>query len=107
MMSEALRRLVERQILVLDGAMGTQVQALKLDETDFRGEQFRDHPRELRGDPDVLNLTQPDAIRAVHAVYLAAGCDIIETNTFTATSIAQADYGLEGHISAINRTGRG
>ena len=90
-----LRPLLQRRILVLDGATGTLVQQYQLSEADFRGERFRDHPRDVRGDNDLLTLTRPDIVRAVHDAYLAAGADIISTDTFTATRIAQADYGLE------------
>ena len=98
----ALRALVHERILLLDGAMGTQIQARKLGEADFRGDRFRDHPRELKGNSDLLVLTRPDVIRAIHDAYLDAGADVIETNTFTATSIAQADYGLESAVYDIN-----
>jgi 5-methyltetrahydrofolate--homocysteine methyltransferase len=87
----------------MDGAMGTMVQALGLGEADFRGERFREHPRDLRGDNDVLVLTRPEAIRGIHDAFLAAGADIVETDTFTATAIAQADYGLEAHVLEMNR----
>ena len=90
-----LRPLLLQRILVLDGATGTLVQRYGLSEADFRGERFRDHPRDVRGDSDLLTLTRPDVVRAVHDAYLAAGADIISTDTFTATRIAQADYGLE------------
>ena len=83
------------RILVIDGAMGTLLQEHRFSEADFRGARFADHVRDLRGDNDLLCLTQPDAVRDVHAAYLAAGADIVSTNTFTATRIAQADYGLE------------
>jgi 5-methyltetrahydrofolate--homocysteine methyltransferase len=83
------------RILVLDGAMGTMLQARQFTEADFRGERFRDHPRDLRGNSDVLCLTQPAAVGAVHAGYLDAGADVITTNSFTATRIAQADYGFD------------
>ncbi len=89
-----LPHLLRQRILVLDGAMGTMLQAREFTEADFRGERFRDHPKDLRGDNDLLCLTQPDAVLAVHAGYLDAGADIISTNSFTATRIAQADYGL-------------
>ncbi|HEX9102244.1 MAG TPA: homocysteine S-methyltransferase family protein, partial [Polyangia bacterium] len=98
----ALRALLKERVLVLDGAMGTQIQARKLGEADFRGDRFRDHPRELKGNSDLLALTRPDVIRDIHDAYLAAGADVIETNTFTATSIAQADYGLESAVYDIN-----
>ena len=90
-----LRPMLQQRILVLDGATGTLVQRYGLSEADFRGERFRDHPRDVRGDSDLLTLTRPDVVRAVHDAYLAAGADIISTDTFTATRIAQADYGLE------------
>ncbi len=83
-----------RRILVIDGAMGTLLQEHRFSEADFRGARFADHPRDLRGDNDLLCLTQPAAVRDVHAAYLAAGADIVSTNSFTATRIAQADYGL-------------
>ena len=91
-----LRPLLRERILVLDGATGTLIQRYGLTEFDFRGLRFRDHPRDLRGDNDLLCLTRPDVVRAIHDAYLAAGADIITTDTFTATRIAQADYGLEG-----------
>ena len=87
--------LLRERILVLDGAMGTMLQAHKFTEADFRGERFRDHPRDLRGDSDLLSLTQPAAVGAVHTAYLEAGADVITTNSFTATAIAQADYGFD------------
>ena len=93
-----LSGLLAERILVLDGAMGTMLQAYEFDEAGYRGDQFRDHPRDLRGDNDLLTLTQPDAVRAVHAGYLDAGADIISTNSFTATRIAQADYGLDDEV---------
>ena len=94
--------LLQQRILVLDGATGTLIQRYKLTESDFRGQRFVDHPRDLRGDADVLVLTRPDVVRAVHDAYLAAGADIISTDTFAATRIAQADYGLEGVVYEIN-----
>ncbi|MDX2313743.1 MAG: homocysteine S-methyltransferase family protein, partial [Gammaproteobacteria bacterium] len=93
--------LAER-ILVLDGAMGTMIQAHALSEADFRGRQFADHSHSLRGNNDLLSITQPDLIKDVHASFLSAGADIIETNTFNSTAIAQADYGLEDHILELN-----
>ena len=85
--------------------MGTLVQAYQLTEADYRGERFRDHSRDLRGDTDLICLTRPDIVAAIHGAYLDAGADIIETNTFTATRIAQADYGLESVVVEINREG--
>ena len=83
--------------------MGTMIQARKLGEADFRGERFRDHPRDLRGDNEILVLTRPDVIREIHDAYLEAGADLIETNTFSATRIAQADYGMEAIVPELNR----
>jgi 5-methyltetrahydrofolate--homocysteine methyltransferase len=97
-----LTRLLERRILVLDGAMGTMIQQCHLSEADFRG-PFHDHTHDLKGDNDILVLTRPDVVRDVHDAYLAAGADIVETNTFNATSIAQADYAMQGHVREINR----
>ena len=90
--------MLAERILVLDGAMGTMLQAYAFDEAGYRGDRFREHPRDLRGDNDLLTLTQPDAVRAVHAAYLDAGADIVSTNTFTSTRIAQADYGLDDAV---------
>ena len=98
-----LCKLLKERILVLDGAMGTMIQGYKLGEADFRGTCLRDHDHELKGDNDILVLTRPDVIRAIHHAYLEAGADIIETNTFNATFIAQADYRLEGKVRDINR----
>jgi 5-methyltetrahydrofolate--homocysteine methyltransferase len=100
-----LRELLDQRILILDGAMGTMIQRSKLTEADFRGTRFADHPRDLKGDSDVLVLTRPDVIAAIHREYLAAGADIIETNTFGGTRIAQADYGLERVVYDINVEG--
>ena len=97
-----LTRLMRERILVMDGAMGTMIQQRKLSEADFRG-CYHDHAHELNGDNDLLVLTQPEIVRAIHDEYLAAGADIIETNTFSATAIAQADYGMQGHVQEINR----
>ncbi len=89
-----LRELLARRILILDGAMGTMVQRYALDEADFRGERFAGHARDVKGNNELLSLTRPEIIREIHEGYLAAGADLIETNTFGATAIAQADYGL-------------
>jgi len=99
---DTLKRLLAERILVLDGAMGTMVQRHKLTEADFRGERFKDHPRDLKGNNDVLVLTRPDVIAGIHAEYLAAGADIIETNTFSGTSVSQADYALEAYAYELN-----
>ncbi len=97
-----LPALLRERIVVIDGAMGTMIQRLKLDEADFRGTRFADHPRDLKGNNDLLSLTRPEAVRSIHDAYLAAGADLIETNTFGATSIAQADYGLEAYAREMN-----
>ncbi|PLX38338.1 MAG: methionine synthase [Hyphomicrobiales bacterium] len=91
------------RILVLDGAMGTMIQQLKLDEAGYRGARFADWEKDVKGNNDLLNLTQPDAIRAIHKEYIDAGADIVETNTFSSTSIAQADYGMEALAYELNR----
>jgi len=103
--TEAIRDLLGRRILVLDGAWGTALQGAGLAAEDYRGDRFRDHPRDLAGDPDLLNLTRPDVILGLHRRYLAAGADIVTTNTFTATRIGQADYGLEAVIPEMNLQG--
>src|ERR1700712_5941345 len=103
--AKALRDAAADRILVIDGAMGTEIQNLKLTEADFRGERFRDHAHDLRGNNDLLILTKPDAIREIHLTYFRAGADIVETNTFSGTSIAQADYGMEAIIHELNRDG--
>ncbi len=94
-----------RRILVLDGAMGTMIQRLKPTEADFRGERFKDWPRDLKGNNDLLILTRPDAVEAIHRQYFEAGADIVETNTFSSTSIAQADYGMEALAYELNFEG--
>lgn len=91
---QALPVLLEQRIAILDGAMGTMIQRFRLTEADYRGERFRDHPKDLKNNSDLLVLTRPDVVRDVHEGYLAAGADIIETNTFGATALAQEDYGL-------------
>jgi 5-methyltetrahydrofolate--homocysteine methyltransferase len=99
---EAFHSLLANRIAVLDGAMGTMVHALSLNEQGFRGERFRDHPKDLKNCIDILVLTQGDAIRGIHAAYLEAGADIVETNTFGATSMALADFGLSAHVRELN-----
>ncbi len=98
------RRLAER-ILVLDGAYGTAIQSRGLGDEDYRGERFADHPHDVKGDPDLLNLTRPDVVEDIHRGYLEAGADVLTTNTFTATAIAQADYGLEPFVHELNLEG--
>jgi 5-methyltetrahydrofolate--homocysteine methyltransferase len=99
---QQLEQLLSQRILLLDGAMGTMIQRHQLVEADFRGERFQNHPRDLQGDNDLLTLTRPDVITAIHHAYLEAGSDLIETNTFTATAVSQADYGLESIIYELN-----
>src|SRR4051812_22414859 len=100
--TEELRHLLDQRILVLDGAMGTMVQALRLDEADFRGQRFTGHRADLRGNNDLLSLTRPEAVRAIHRSYFEAGADIIATNTFNSNAPSQADYGLEGVVREVN-----
>src|SRR6187551_3389623 len=97
--------LLQKRILVLDGAMGTMIQALKLDEEGFRGARFDAWNREVRGNNDLLNLSRPDAIRDIHHAYYRAGADIVSTNTFSSTTIAQADYGMEQFARELNVEG--
>lgn len=101
----ALHRAAAGRILVLDGAMGTMIQALGLTEADYRGTRFADHPHDLTGNNDLLSLTRPDAIRGIHDAFLAAGADILETNSFNATTISQADYGTAALAREINVAG--
>lgn len=97
-----IKELLKERILVLDGAMGTMIQRYKLEEEDFRGERFKNHTHSLKGNNDLLALTRPDVLRAIHAEYFEAGADIAETNTFSGTTIAQADYALEDAVYDIN-----
>jgi len=98
-----LETLLAERILLLDGAMGTMIQRARLAEEDYRGERFRSWQRELRGNNDLLSLTQPGLIHDIHRQYLQAGADILETNTFNSTSIALADYGMEALARELNR----
>lgn len=93
---------IQKRILVLDGAMGTMLQQYKFTEEDFRGERFKDYPTPLKGNNDLLSLTQPEAIAEVHRKYFDAGADIVETNTFSGTSIAMADYQMENLVYELN-----
>ena len=97
----ALGEAARERILVLDGAMGTMIQGLRLNEAQFRGRRFADWKQDVRGNNDLLILTQPDAIREIHLAYFQAGADIVATNTFSSTSTAQADYGMT--IAEIER----
>src|SRR5579862_2234708 len=100
-----LRRRAGEAILVLDGAMGTEIQALKLGEAGYRGARFADWPSDLRGNNDILILSQPDMVRDLHLQYFRAGADIVSTNTFSSTRIAQADYGAEALVGELNLNG--
>src|SRR4030066_433040 len=95
---ESLQNILQKRILVLDGAMGTMIQRHKLSEKDFRGERFKDHPYDLKGNNDLLSITRPEIIKAIHRAYFEAGADIVETNAFNGTPISQADYHTE-HLS--------
>jgi 5-methyltetrahydrofolate--homocysteine methyltransferase len=101
-MRETLEKILEQRIMILDGAMGTMIQAYKFEEEDYRGERFKDYEILLKGNNDLLSLTQPDAIKEIHRKYLAAGADILETNTFSGTTIAMADYAMEDLVYELN-----
>ena len=101
----ALEAQSKERILILDGAMGTQIQGFNFSEEDFRGDRFADWPKPLKGNNDLLNLTRPDAIIEIHRRYIEAGADMIETNTFSATTIAMADYGMEAEAAEIAAEG--
>ena len=101
-----LPELLGSRILILDGAMGTMIQRHQLDETGYRGERFAAFGRDLKGNNDLLTLTQPKIIRDIHAAYLEAGADIVETNTFNSTSMSQADYGLGNRGARTQLRGR-
>src|SRR5258708_21351218 len=101
----ALEEALQPRILVLGGAMGTMVQRYSLTEAEFRGERFKDFTKDLRGNNDLLSITRPQVIREIHAQYLEAGADILETNTFNSTSISQADYRLEHIVAELNLAG--
>ena len=99
---EQFHKALKERIVILDGGMGTMIQNLKLDEAAFRGDRFKDYDREVQGNNDLLNLTQPALLRNIHADYLDAGADIIETNTFNSTRLSQADYGMEELARELN-----
>ncbi len=101
---QQLRQLLDQRILMLDGAMGTMIQSYGLDETGYRGDRFRDFEGDLKGNNDILALTQPEIVREIHESFLRAGADIVETNTFNATSISQADYNMEAIVYELNRS---
>ena len=102
MKSNLLYQIAKERILILDGAMGTMIQRYGLQEEDFRGERFKNHPYPLKGNNDLLSITRPDIIKEIHRQYFEAGADIVETNTFSGTTIAQADYHLEDAVYDIN-----
>ena len=99
---EDIRTILQHKILVLDGAMGTMIQQYKFTEEDYRGEKFKDFHISVKGNNDMLSITQPEAIKAIHAKYLEAGADIIETNTFSSTTVAMADYEMEDFVYELN-----
>ncbi|MGB7293609.1 MAG: methionine synthase [Thermodesulfobacteriota bacterium] len=101
--SKILRQILKERILIMDGAMGTMIQSYKLDEVDFRGERFKHHQKDLKGNNDILCLTKPDLIKDIHRQYLDAGANIIETNTFNGTRISQYDYGLQDIVYELNK----
>src|SRR5580698_2247641 len=102
---DELNALLRERILLLDGAMGTMIQARKLDEAGYRGKEFARHSRDLRLNNDALNLAQPQIIEEIHTQYLDAGADILETNTFNSNAISMADYGLESRVADMNFAG--
>ena len=99
---KTIQEIAKEQILLIDGAMGTMLQAYQLEEADFRGDRFKDHPSDLKGNNDLLSLSCPDVVEAIHTAYLEAGADLIETNTFNANAISQSDYGTEDLVYEIN-----
>ena len=99
---KTLQEIAKERILLIDGAMGTMLQAYQLEEVDFRGDRFKDHPSDLKGNNDLLSLSRPDVVEAIHTAYLEAGADLIETNTFNANAISQSDYGTEDLVYEIN-----
>src|SRR5919201_1077517 len=102
---DKLEQILAERIAVLDGSWGVLIQRQVRGEEAYRGDRFVDHPHDVAGDPDLLNITRPDVIRAIHRQYFEAGADIATTNTFTATSIGQADYGLQQHVYEMNVAG--
>jgi len=100
--AQALPEILKNRIAILDGAMGTMIQRFKLTEADYRGARFKDFPKDVKGNNELLSLTRPDVIRDIHEGYLAAGADMIETNTFGATTIAQADYDMQHLVREMN-----
>src|SRR5882724_8803065 len=103
--SEQLEQLLRERVVIIDGAMGTMIQTYKLDEAAFRGERFKDWHRDIKGNNDVLNITQPQIIQEIHRQYLEAGADIIETNTFNSQAISLADYKMEAFAYELSKAG--
>src|SRR4051812_45180416 len=103
-MSMTIEQILRNRIMILDGPMGTMIQSFKLDEAGYRG-SFKDHPSDLKGNNDLLNLTQPDIIQSIHRQYLEAGADILETNTFNSNAISMADYKMESLVYDLNVAG--
>ena len=101
-MKNKIKKLFKDKILVLDGAMGTMVQSYNLEESDFRGDRFKNHPKDLKGNNDILCLTKPDIVADIHKAYFDTGCDMVETNTFNANKISQLDYGMEDYSYELN-----
>ncbi|MCK5741590.1 MAG: homocysteine S-methyltransferase family protein, partial [Chlorobi bacterium] len=100
--TDIIKKILSERILVTDGATGTMIQGYKLTESDFRGKRFKDHPCDLKGNNDVLVLTRPDVISEIHSAYLEVGADIIETNTFNANALSQADYQMSDLCYELN-----
>lgn len=101
-MKQSITDLLQQRILILDGAMGTMIQKHKLQESDFRGEIFRDHPLPQKGNNDLLSLTRPDTIKSIYRDYLESGADILSTNTFNSNAISMSDYGMEKQVYNMN-----
>src|SRR6187455_2984130 len=99
---KTIQECLNERVLVIDGAMGTMIQQYKLEEKDYRGKRFSDWPKDLKGNNDLLSITQPEIIKAIHKEYLKAGADILETNTFSGTTVAMADYGMEELVHELN-----
>ena len=97
-----IKKELEKRVLIIDGAMGTMIQQYKLEEKDYRGKRFAEWPKDVKGNNDLLSITQPQIIKAIHKEYLKAGADIIETNTFSGTTIAMADYEMESLVYELN-----
>src|SRR5262249_35592691 len=101
-MTQSLEELLQKRIVVFDGAMGTMIQRYRLSEADYRGTRFADHPQDLKGNPNILCITRPDVITGIHEAYLESGADIIETNTFGATRIVLSEYKLDDLAYEVN-----